>query len=123
MRLRLERGGGGSGVTRKTWAMAAAVALVAAIGGVVVTSGGNHPAAAARTPAADTAKVEKGELSAMVSQGGTLTYRARSDGSPYLVINQARGVYTGLPDSGEKVGCGGVLYRVDDRPVLLLCGT
>ena len=24
---------------------------------------------------------------------------------------------------GDKVGCGGVLYRVDDRPVLLLCGT
>ena len=28
-----------------------------------------------------------------------------------------------LPDSGDKVGCGGVLYRVDDRPVVLLCGT
>jgi peptidoglycan hydrolase-like protein with peptidoglycan-binding domain len=67
--------------------------------------------------------VELGELSAMVSQGGTLTYRARSDGSPYPVINQARGVYTSLPDSGDKVGCGGVLYRVDDRPVVLLCGT
>ena len=59
----------------------------------------------------------------MVSQGGTLTYRARSDGSPYSVINQARGVYTALPGTGAKVGCGGVLYRVDDRPVLLLCGT
>jgi peptidoglycan hydrolase-like protein with peptidoglycan-binding domain len=59
----------------------------------------------------------------MVSQGGTLTYRARSDGSPYAVINQARGVYTSLPYSGDKVGCGGVLYRVDDRPVVLLCGT
>ena len=59
----------------------------------------------------------------MVSQDGTLTYRARSDGSPYPVINQARGVYTSLPDSGDKVDCGGVLYRVDDKPVLLLCGT
>ena len=59
----------------------------------------------------------------MVSQDGTLTYRARSDGSPYSVINQARGVYTSCPTSGDKVGCGGVLYRVDDRPVLLLCGT
>jgi peptidoglycan hydrolase-like protein with peptidoglycan-binding domain len=39
------------------------------------------------------------------------------------VINRARGVYTKLPDSGAKVGCGGVLYRVDDRPVVLLCGT
>jgi peptidoglycan hydrolase-like protein with peptidoglycan-binding domain len=86
-------------------------------------SGAEHPTAAARALAADTVKVEKGELSAMVSQGGTLTYRARSDGSPYPVINRARGVYTSLPDNGDKVGCGGVLYRVDDRPVVLLCGT
>ncbi len=59
----------------------------------------------------------------MVSQDGTLTYRARSDGSPYSVINQARGIYTKLPDDGDKVDCGDVLYRVDDKPVLLLCGT
>ena len=109
-------------MTRKTWALAGAAVLVA-ICGVVALPGGEHPAAAARTPAADTVKVELGELSAMVSQGGTLTYRARSDGSPYAVINQARGVYTQLPGTGDKVGCGGVLYRVDDRPVLLLCGT
>jgi peptidoglycan hydrolase-like protein with peptidoglycan-binding domain len=97
--------------------------LVAAPCGVVVMSGAEHPTAAAGALAADTVKVEKGELSAMVSGGGTLTYRARPDGSPYLVINQARGVYTDLPDSGDKIGCGGVLYRVDDRPVVLLCGT
>jgi peptidoglycan hydrolase-like protein with peptidoglycan-binding domain len=74
------------------------------------------------TPA-NTEKVEKGKLSAMVSQDGTLTYRARPDGSPYAVINQARGVYTQLAENGDKVGCGGVLYRVDDKPVVLLCGT
>ena len=76
-----------------------------------------------RTPPANTATVEKGKLSAMVSLNGTLTYRARSDGSPYAVINQARGTYTELPDDGDKVDCGGVFYRVDDKPVLLLCGT
>jgi hypothetical protein len=97
--------------------------LVAATCGVVVMSVAEHPTAAARALAADTVKVEKGELSAMISQAGTLTYRARSDGSPYQVINQARGVYTRLPDSGDEVGCGAVLYRVDDRPVVLLCGT
>ena len=59
----------------------------------------------------------------MVSQYGTLTYRARSDGSPYAVINQARGTYTKLPDGGDRVDCGDVLYRVDDNPVLLLCGS
>jgi peptidoglycan hydrolase-like protein with peptidoglycan-binding domain len=110
-------------VRRKRWAVAAAALLIAATCAVVALSGAEHPAAAARAPAADTVEVEEGELSAMVSGSGTLTYRARPDGSPYLVINRARGVYTSLPDSGDKVGCGGVLYRVDDRPVVLLCGT
>jgi len=91
--------------------------------GVVAVSGGDHPAAAAQAPAAHTEKVQKGALSALVSGAGILTYRARSDGSPYAVVNQAGGVYTQLPDAGDKVGCGGVLYRVDDRPVVLLCGT
>jgi peptidoglycan hydrolase-like protein with peptidoglycan-binding domain len=68
-------------------------------------------------------KVKKGKLSAMVSLDGTLTYRARSDGSPYSVINQALGRYTELPDNGDKVECGDVFYRVDNKPVLLLCGT
>ena len=86
-------------------------------------SGAEQATAAAQAPSANTAKVEMGKLSAMVSQDGTLTYRARSDGSPYSVINQARGTYTELPDTGDKVGCGDVLYRVDDKPVLLLCGT
>jgi peptidoglycan hydrolase-like protein with peptidoglycan-binding domain len=58
----------------------------------------------------------------MVSLDGTLTYRARSDGAPYSAINQARGTYTRLPEAGDKVDCGDVLYRVDDDPVLLLCG-
>lgn len=70
-----------------------------------------------------TAKVERGALSSMVSLDGTLTYRARVDGSPYSAVNQARGIYTRLPEAGDTVGCGDVLYRVDDRPVLLLCGT
>jgi peptidoglycan hydrolase-like protein with peptidoglycan-binding domain len=86
-------------------------------------SSGKHQTAAARAPAANTEKVEQGKLSALVSGAGTLTYRARSDGSPYAVVNQAGGVYTQLPEAGDKVGCGGVLYRVDNRPVLLLCGT
>src|SRR5262249_15512095 len=37
--------------------------------------------------------------------------------------NRAHGVYTGLPASADEVGCGEALYRVDDAPVLLLCGT
>ena len=39
------------------------------------------------------------------------------------MINQVRGTYTSLPDDGDKVDGGDVFYRVDDNPVLLLCGT
>jgi len=109
-------------VTRRSWAAAGGLVLVAAACGVVALAGADHPAAAAGAPAAGTEKVRNGALSALVSGAGTLTYRARSDGSPYVAINQAGGVYTQLPDAGDKVGCGGVLYRVDDRPVVLLCG-
>ncbi len=110
-------------MTRRRWALAAVAVLVAGVCGVVAMSSADHPAAAARAPAANTETVEKGALWALVSGAGTLTYRARSDGSPYVVVNQADGVYTQLPGAGDKVGCGAVLYRVDNRPVLLLCGT
>jgi hypothetical protein len=111
-------------VRRKTLVLTGvAVAVVAATGGAVVGSSADEAPPAAHLAAANTAKVEKGDLSAMVSQGGTLTYRARLDGSPYSVINQADGIYTELPDEGDKVACGDVLYRVDDKPILLLCGT
>jgi peptidoglycan hydrolase-like protein with peptidoglycan-binding domain len=107
----------------KRAACGAAVLLAAAvIGGVVVTSGAEPSTSAAQAPPVNTATVEQGELSDMVSLDGTLIHRARSDGSPYPVINQARGIYTKLPGEGDRVDCGDVLYRVDDQPVLLLCG-
>jgi hypothetical protein len=101
---------------------AAVLVAVAATGGVVALSGGERATAASAAPPSNTETVQKGKLSAAVSQDGTLTYRARPDGSPFSAINHARGTYTELPAVGDKVGCGGVLYRVDDRPVLLLCG-
>src|SRR2546422_8133393 len=110
---------------RKTWVLAEAAVLVAvsATGGVVAISSAKQATAAAQEPPANTATVERGRLSDMVSQYGTLTYRARSDGSPYSVINRARGIYIKLPNGGDRVGCGDVLYRVNDHPVLLLCGS
>jgi len=110
---------------RKHRVLAGAAVLVAvtAIGGVVAMSGAEQASPAAQEPPVNTATVERGELSDMVSQYGILTYRARSDGSPYSVFNRARGTYTELPNAGDEVGCGDVLYRVDDTPVLLLCGS
>jgi hypothetical protein len=105
-------------------AVAVAVAVaVTATGGVLVMANATQATQAAQEPPANTAKVKRGKLSAMVSVDGTLTYRARSDGSPYSVINQALGRYSELPDDGDKVECGDVFYRVDNKPVLLLCGT
>jgi hypothetical protein len=101
---------------------AAVLVAVTAIGGVVAMSDAEQATPTAQYPPVHTATVERGELSAMVSQYGILTYRARPDGSPYTVINRAGGTYTELPDAGDKVDCGDVLYRVDDEPVLLLCG-
>lgn len=103
--------------TRELAAAAVAVAVIATAG-VAALSGGNGTSSAAEDAPANTVRVEQGKLSDMVSQDGTLTYRGR-----YSAINQASGTYTGLPDVGDKVGCGDVLYRVDDNPVLLLCGT
>jgi hypothetical protein len=112
-------------VSRKTWARSAAAVLAAVTvtGGVLVMSSAKQQALAAQQAPAHTARVERRTLSAMVSQAGILTYRARSDGSPYSVINQARGTYTQLPTAGQVISQGRVLYRVNDRPVVLLHGS
>jgi Putative peptidoglycan binding domain len=112
-------------VKRKIWVLAGAavLAVVGAIGGVVVLSGAKQQAMAAQQSPANTANVVKRTLSAMVSQPGTLTYRARSDGSPYSVINHARGTYTKLSAAGQVISQGHVLYRLNDRPVVLLYGS
>jgi peptidoglycan hydrolase-like protein with peptidoglycan-binding domain len=110
---------------RRTWVLAGSAVLTAAAatGGVVAMSSAEQATSTPQGSPANTAKVERGKLSDRVSQAGILTYRARSDGSPYSAINEAHGIYTKLPVEGDKVSCGDVLYRVDDDPVLLLCGT
>jgi hypothetical protein len=102
---------------------AAVLAAVIATGGVVATSGAKQATSAAQEPPANTVKVERRTLSAMVSLDGTLTYQAQSDGSPYSVINQNNGTYTDLPLLGQVISQGQVLYRVDDMPVALLYGS
>ena len=117
------RGTGGPRVRRRTWALAAAAVLVAAIAGVVVMSGAEHPAAAAQGAGGGH------------RQGGE--GRALGDGLPgrdpdlpgaigRLALPRDQPGPRGLHHAarrGDKVGCGGVLYRVDDKPVVLLCGT
>jgi Putative peptidoglycan binding domain len=107
----------------KIWLPAAILAAVTITAGMLAMSGGKQAAAAARPLPVGTARVEKRTLSAMISQGGILTYRARPDGSHYSVINQARGTYTTLPTLGQVIRQGHALYRVNDRPVVLLYGS
>ena len=110
---------------RKTWVLAGATVLAAgtAIGGVLATSSAKQATQTTQEGSANTVKVETGELSAMVSLDGTLTYRAGLDGSPYSVVNQARGTYTELPLLGQVISQGQVLYRVNESPVVLLYGS
>jgi hypothetical protein len=112
-------------VKRKTWVLGGATVLAAvtATGVVIALPGARHASLAAAQPLAGTATVEKRELAAMISVDGTLTYRARSDGSPYAVINPASGTYTELPATGQVISQGQVLYRVNDSPVVLLYGS
>jgi hypothetical protein len=102
---------------------AAVLAAVAATRAVVVLSSAKQATSAAQEPPANTVKVARRTLSAMVSLDGTLTYRTGADGTPYSVINQAQGTYTELPQIGQVISHGQVLYRVDDNPVVLLYGS
>lgn len=94
--------------------------VVLAVTGLYGDDGG--PAAKAATGTSLVA-VQEGPLSAQVGQSGTLSYAADTDGSPYAVVNRASGTYTWLPAAGAGIDCGATLYRVDQKPVILICGT
>ncbi|MDN3352841.1 peptidoglycan-binding protein [Actinomadura sp. DC4] len=111
---------------RRRFALGGAAALVVAGGGVVlaVTGVSGDDGKAATTAGAGTslAAVQEGPLSSQVSQSGTLSYSAGADGSPYSVVNRASGTYTWVPAAGTQIDCGETLYKVDQKPVILICG-
>ena len=114
-------------MTRTYW-IAVGVAALAIAGGIAVGYGLASPASEKGEPLTpieppSTAKVEVGELTATISLAGTLDYRAQPDGAPYSLINQSQGTYTQLPQVGQVIQQGQVLYRTDDIPVLLLYGS
>ena len=39
------------------------------------------------------------------------------------MVNRAGGTYTWLPAAGTLIDCGETLYKVDDEPVILICGS
>ncbi|MBC6459125.1 peptidoglycan-binding protein [Actinomadura sp. HBU206391] len=77
---------------------------------------------ASSTDGTSLAAVREGPLSTQVTQSGTLSYAAHGDGTPYAVVNQAEGIYTWVPGEGKEIDCGKTLYRVDEKPLALICG-
>jgi hypothetical protein len=100
---------------------------VAAGGGVALAVTGPYgdDGEPARSAGAGTslAAVQEGPLSSQVNQSGTLSYAGGADGTPYPVVNQAKGTYTWVPAPGAQIDCGETLYRVGEKPVVLICGS
>ncbi|MBO9534051.1 MAG: peptidoglycan-binding protein [Solirubrobacteraceae bacterium] len=115
-------------MTRRAWThIGAGAVLAASATGIGLAAlggpdrdGAAHAAGSSAAPA--TATVERGDLASLVTVNGTLAYRGDANGEPFAAINRAKGTLTHLPGLGARVRCGSALYRVDDAPVLLLCG-
>lgn len=115
------------GKRRGLLAGGAVLAVVAAGGSVALAVTGPYgddagPAASAGG-GTSFAPVQEGPLSAQVDQSGTLSYAGAPDGTPYAVVNRAKGTYTRLPAAGTKVDCGETVYEVGAEPVILICGS
>lgn len=105
---------------RRWWVVSGLVLLLgAATVGVVVTD----PFRAAAKKAGDgpaatsLATVNRQSLRAQTQVDGTLGYAGS-----YTVLNRGHGTITWLPGLGTVIRQGGVLYRLDGEPVLLLYG-
>ena len=94
----------------------AAAALAGAVTAVAVQGGQAAPAAPA-PPRLATAAVVRTNLVTTTLTGGTLGYAPTRP-----MVNLVTGIYTWLPRPGARVRAGGVLYRVDDTPVVLMAG-
>src|SRR5216683_211820 len=94
----------------------AAAAVAGAVAAVAIRGGQAAPAAPA-PPQLATAAVVRTNLATTALTGGTLGYAATRP-----VVNMATGIYTWLPRPGVTIRAGGVLYRVDNTPVMLMAG-
>jgi hypothetical protein len=93
----------------------AASALAAAFG--VFDRGGGGKGSRGTGSATMLATVQRRTLSQTTQFNGTLGYAGS-----YTVLGQSRGTVTWLPEPGQVIHQGQVLYRVDQAPVVLLYG-
>jgi hypothetical protein len=98
------------------------VAVVAPLAAGIAYAARSEPSATA-TPAVEvatgTAEVTRGTLTERVQLSGTLGYA----GSYTVDHWGAPGVLTAAPGPGDRIGRGGILYRVANAPVRLLLGS
>jgi hypothetical protein len=108
---------------RRRWVIVAVVLVLLAAGALVVVSGvfdgdGGNSRSTGNGSATSLATVERRSLSKQTQVNGTLGYAGS-----YTVLGQAHGTVTWLPELGQVIGDGQVLYRVDGAPVVLLYGS
>jgi putative peptidoglycan binding protein len=110
------RGGGRTGV------IASLALLIAAAVVVVLVVRSSPPAASGSDRSAGTtggsATVRRRTLVATDTESGTLSYAGAQ-----TVYNRLGGTVTWLPPVGRTIKPGGVLYRVDGQPVILMSGS
>jgi Putative peptidoglycan binding domain len=102
--------------------LAFVVALVVVVAVVVVAvadplGGGGAGGSEVNDGGTSLQAIRRGALSSQTETSGTLGFAGR-----YSVINGASGTLTWLPSVGQIIPQGGVLYRVDGAPVILLSG-
>jgi peptidoglycan hydrolase-like protein with peptidoglycan-binding domain len=102
---------------RLLWAALGAVLVAGGAAAWLWASNPSSEAGPAATGPVASATVTRGTISATESWDGTLEY-----GAPQTVKSSAEGTVTRLVDQGETVERGDELYRVNERPVILLYG-
>ncbi|HUA12216.1 MAG TPA: peptidoglycan-binding domain-containing protein [Solirubrobacteraceae bacterium] len=111
----------GSGKRRRLLAAGAILVAAAVLAAILISSlgGSSHKPAAAGVGAGETtATVTRRTLTESATVEGTLGY-----GASLELFDRLGGTYTWLPAVGAIIERGGTLYRIDDRPVVLMYGS
>jgi hypothetical protein len=115
-----ERSGMGRLPARTRLIVIAALGLVVAAVGALILGGevsGSRAGAAAKTKGSGSATVARRDLIQTDTESGTLSYA-----DSRTVFNRLSGTITSLPAAGTVVKPGGVLFTVDNSPVVLMDG-
>jgi hypothetical protein len=118
-----ESTGSGGRRRRGWWLIVGLVLVLLATGAVVLVNGrfggsGGDSRSSGNGSATSLATVTRRSLSTRTQFNGTLGFAGS-----YKVLGRVPGTVTWLPEPGQVIGDGQVLYRVDQAPVVLLYGS